>query len=90
MKVKTIQTIVSRSLTFPTAPERGRVSFPTPPSVYSLLVSVTETGRRGKKMKQHFLTGTHNSCQRDSAAKTKFSIVSNGKGRKKPHLLFGT
>lgn len=64
-------------------------AFSTPPSVYSLLVSVTETGKwekkneQKKKPKQHFLTGTHNSCQRDSAVKTKCSIVSKRGGRKR-------
>lgn len=41
-----------------------------------------------KKKKQHFLTGTHNSCQRDSAVKTKCSIVSSREREKKQHLLF--
>lgn len=36
-----------------------------------------------KKMKQHFLTGTHNSCQRDSAVKTKCSVVSKREGGEK-------
>lgn len=38
-------------------------------------------------MKQCFLTGTHNSCQRDSAVKTKCSVVSNRKGEKTPFVL---
>lgn len=96
MKKKTIQKIMSQSLTFPSScillTLLGRsisrtIAFSTLPSVYSYSLLVRLRLGNEKKKKQHFLTGTHNSCQRDSAVKTKCSIVSNREGEKKKNIF---
>lgn len=56
--------------------------------IHSLLVWLRLGNNRIlKKQKQCFLTGTHNSCQRDSAVKTKCRVVSNTEGEKTPFVL---